>query len=103
MNDNQNLRISAQQGFRNPTNQDKFIVIVPEFSNDYFPDGDSYNLANIFTDGDNPSSETLNPSEQWTFAVLDPLFIYFKSCCKTVLQPMFHKMEHYSIVLVISN
>ena len=68
-----------RDAFINLANQDKFIVIVPEFSNDYFPGGDSYNLANIFIDGDNPSSETLNPSEQWTFAVLDPLFIYFKS------------------------
>ena len=25
LNDNQNIRVSAQQGFRNPTNQDKFI------------------------------------------------------------------------------
>ena len=25
LNDNQNIRLSAQQGFRNPTNQDKFI------------------------------------------------------------------------------
>ena len=25
LSDNQNIRLSAQQGFRNPTNQDKFI------------------------------------------------------------------------------
>ena len=60
-------------------NENRCIVIVPEFNDDDFPGGDAYNLANIFVDGDNPSSETLNPIEEWTFSVLDPLFIYFKS------------------------
>ena len=60
-------------------NQHKFILIVPEFSDNYFSGGDGYNLANIFVDGDNPSAETLNPNNEWTFAVLDPLFIYFKN------------------------
>ena len=60
-------------------NQHKFIVIVPEFNDDYFTGGDGYNLANIFVDGDNPSTSTLNPNDEWTFAVLDPLFVYIKS------------------------
>ena len=51
-----------------------FILIVPEFSDQYFPGGDAYNLANIFVDGDNPSSSTLNDEEEWTFSVIEPLF-----------------------------
>ena len=35
-------------------NQHKFILIVPEFSDNYFSGGDGYNLANIFVDGYNP-------------------------------------------------
>ena len=61
------------------SNQHRFILVVPEFSEDYFSGGDGYNLGNIFIDGDNPSSETLNPNDEWTFSVLDPLFIYFKN------------------------
>ena len=63
----------------NKADEHGFILVVPEFNDDNFPGGDAYNLANIFVDGDNPSSGTLNPREQWTFSVLDPLFIYFKT------------------------
>ena len=55
-------------------NQKGFIVLSPEFSNNYFPGGDAYNLANIFIDGDNPSPSTLNPEEEWIFSVVDSLF-----------------------------
>ena len=61
------------------SNQHRFILVVPEFSENYFSGGDGYNLGNIFIDGDNPSLETLNPNDEWTFSVLDPLFIYFKN------------------------
>jgi pimeloyl-ACP methyl ester carboxylesterase len=54
------------------------IVIVPQFSSQDFPGGDAYNLGNVFMDGDNPSEETLNPEEKWTFSIIDPLFNYFK-------------------------
>ena len=63
----------------NKADEHGFILVVPEFNDNSFPGGDTYNLANIFVDGDNPSSETLNPNEEWTFSVLDPLFIYFKN------------------------
>ena len=61
------------------SNQLNFIVIVPQFSNDFFTGGDGYNLANIFIDGDNPSPSTLNPEDKWTFSVLDPIFNYVKN------------------------
>ena len=59
-------------------NQYNFIVMAPEFSITYFPGGDSYNLGNVFVDGDNPSPSTLNPEDEWTFSVIEPLFDYIK-------------------------
>jgi len=61
------------------SNQFKFIVIAPQFAENYFPGGDAYNLANMFIDGDNPSVTSLNPENQWTFSVLDPIFNYIKN------------------------
>ena len=63
----------------NKSNQFKFIVIAPQFTVNYFPGGDAYNLVNIFIDRDNPSVTSLNPENQWTFSVLDPIFNYIKS------------------------
>lgn len=51
-----------------------FIVIAPQFSDQFYPGGDAYNLGNIFLDGDNPSTATLNNEELWTFSPLEPLF-----------------------------
>lgn len=59
-------------------NEKGILLIVPEFSQASFPGGDAYNLGNIFEDGDNPSSSTLNPEEQWTFSIVEPLFDHFK-------------------------
>lgn len=56
------------------SNQRSFIVVVPEFSTTYFPGSDSYHMANIFKDGDRPSTTTLNPEDEWTFMVMDPIF-----------------------------
>ncbi len=62
----------------NKANEYHFIVIAPEFSITNFPNSDSYNLGNVFVDGDNPSTSTLNPEEDWTFSVIEPLFDFFK-------------------------
>ena len=56
-----------------------FIVLAPEFSSASFPGSVAYNMANIFEDGDNPTDETLNPEDEWTFQVIDPLFDNFKN------------------------
>lgn len=56
-----------------------FIVITPEFSIQNFPTGDQYNLGNVFVDGDNPSPETLNPENEWTFSIIEPLFDFVKA------------------------
>lgn len=70
-NDYRNAMVSS-------ANQYGFIVITPKFSNVDFPGGDAYNLGNVFTDGDNPSPSSLNPEEDWTFSVIDPLFDFVK-------------------------
>tara|TARA_B100001057_G_scaffold410901_1_gene426241 strand:+ start:12266 stop:13234 length:969 start_codon:yes stop_codon:yes gene_type:complete len=60
-------------------NQNNFMVFAPEFNSDNFPTGDMYNLANIFLDGDNPSAESYNSPENWTFSIIDQLFEFIKS------------------------
>ncbi len=60
-------------------NAKQFIVVAPEFSDQDFPGGDQYNLGNVFIDGDNPSPQTLNPEQDWTFSIVDPLFENFKT------------------------
>ncbi len=56
-----------------------FIVLAPQFSVDYFPGSNAFNLANIFANGDNPSPQSLRPEEEQTFRVFDPLFLDFKN------------------------
>jgi predicted esterase len=60
-------------------NAKDFIIVAPEFSDEDFPGGDGYILGNVFEDGDNPSSATLNPEEDWAFSVIEPLFDEIKS------------------------
>jgi len=60
-------------------NEKQIIIVTPEFSSVNFPDGDAYNLGNVFEDGDNPSPSTLNPEQDWAFSVIEPLFNQFKN------------------------
>ena len=55
-----------------------FIVIAPEFSSSLFPGGDGYNLGNVFVDGDNPTSSSLNDESEWLFSVIEPLYDFVK-------------------------
>ncbi len=60
-------------------NANGFMVFAPEFSSENYPGlGDNYLMGNVFEDGDNPSPETYNPANEWTFSILDPLFEYIK-------------------------
>ncbi len=54
--------------------QYNFIVLAPRFSSQDYPGGDAYNLGNVYTDGDNPSPNSLNPENLWTFSIIEPLF-----------------------------
>jgi len=60
-------------------NQKNLIIIAPEFSDEYFPGGDTYNLGNVFEDGDHPSLQTKNNENEWTFSLIEPLFNKIKS------------------------
>jgi hypothetical protein len=60
-------------------NANGFMVFAPEFKDADFPGGDGYQLGNVFDDGDNPSLATYNPTNEWTFSVVDPLFESIKS------------------------
>ena len=68
-----------RNAFVNAANAKKFIVITPEFSEQNFPTGDGYALGNVYIDGDNPSSNSLNPEAQWTFSIIEPLFNFIKN------------------------
>ena len=60
-------------------NANGFMVFCPEFTDALYPTGDAYNLANIFVDGDNPTSSSLRPDSVWSFSQLDPLFLHIQS------------------------
>lgn len=75
----------------NHSENQNFIVIAPEFSENFYPTGDQYNLGNVFVDGDNPSATTLNPESQWTFSIIEPIFDY-------VRQTMLNTTNTYSII-----
>ena len=51
-----------------------FVLIAPKFSSQNFSLGDGYNLGNVYEDGDNPSTSTLNDEDEWSFSIIEPLF-----------------------------
>lgn len=61
------------------SNIKEFILIVPEFTEQFFPGGNAYILGNVFEDGNNPSPQTLNPELDWTFSLIEPIFEKVKS------------------------
>ncbi len=67
-----------RDGLISKADQRGFILLSIEFPELYFPGADVYNLGNIFEDGDNPEPSGLNPAEEWTFSVVDPLFEDFR-------------------------
>lgn len=67
-----------RDAFINTANIKNVIVIAPEFSEQNFPNGDGYALGNVYVDGDNPSSTTLNLESQWSLSIVEPLFDYVK-------------------------
>ena len=54
-------------------NANGFMVFAPEFNAVDFIGGDGYQLGNVFVNGDDPTSK-LNPTNEWTFSIIDPLF-----------------------------
>ena len=60
-------------------NANGFMVFAPEFKETDYPSGDGYQMGNVYVNGDSPSAETLNPTNQWTFSIIDPLFEAIKT------------------------
>lgn len=52
-------------------NEFRFIVIVPEFSNENFPGSRSYNYGNIFA-----KNGELIDEQFWSYSLIDPIFDY---------------------------
>lgn len=52
-------------------NKHQVLVLVPEFSNELFPGGRSYNYGNVFT-----KDHVLNPENEWSFGLIDPIFYF---------------------------
>ncbi len=50
-----------------------FILLAPEFSDDYFPGAWRYHLGNVYR----PSGER-KPKEEWTFTILEKLFDFVR-------------------------
>ncbi len=55
-------------------NQSNQIIIAPKIDAVNFSLGDQYILGNVYEDGDNPSEETLNIENDWTFSVIELIF-----------------------------
>jgi len=51
------------------SNDKKFILLVPEFSNKEFPESSNYNLANIAN-----SNGKINPRKDWHFDIIEEVF-----------------------------
>ena len=50
------------------------LLIVPEFSEEFYPGSDSYNVGNLVTD----SGDEV-PESRWTFSIIEPLFDYVQT------------------------
>lgn len=59
-----------------------FIAVVPEFSDLLFPGSNSYQLGNVYEDGEEPSLATLHAEAIWSFSLVEPMFAYVKNKTK---------------------
>jgi hypothetical protein len=50
------------------------LLLVPEFSETYFPGNNSYHLGWMFADGENAALSPLLPSNTWTYGLPDAIF-----------------------------
>jgi hypothetical protein len=49
------------------------LLIVPEFSEKYYPDSDDYNVGHLVTEDGDPV-----PEPDWSFSVIEPLFDFVR-------------------------
>lgn len=61
----------------------ELIIVCPEFSSKLFPGSNEYQLGGIFKDGENAKLSELRPSADWTFSIIDRMFLDFKESIKS--------------------
>ncbi len=83
------------EGMRNSmissANQYNHIIIAPKIDAVNFSLGDQYILGNVYEDGDNPSEETLNNENDWTFSVIELIF-------DSLISSLSLESENYNII-----
>ncbi|GEM_PF-748438 len=53
-----------------------YLVLAPEFDDNYWPGSRSYNLGNMFTSSD--GSGSLNPEEKWSFSLVEEVHAWVR-------------------------
>jgi hypothetical protein len=66
----------------------RFVLVVPEYPETYFPDSETYNLGDLFSE-----SGAANNSAQWTFTSIEKIFDVVKSAAK-LNTPTYHIYGH---------
>ncbi|MCF6270262.1 MAG: hypothetical protein L3J41_11160 [Melioribacteraceae bacterium] len=54
------------------------LLIVPEFSQKYFPEDDNYNMGNMFIMDSTENLLKKNPKNEWSYSIIEPLFDFVK-------------------------
>jgi len=57
-------------------NEHNFIVLAPTYTKALYPTN-KYHLGNVFADGEESATSTLNPENEWTYATVEPIFYEF--------------------------
>lgn len=57
-------------------NERNFIVLAPTYTKALYPTN-KYHLGNVFADGEESATSTLNPENEWTYATVEPIFYEF--------------------------
>jgi hypothetical protein len=55
------------------------IIVCPEFSSKLFPGSNEYQLGGMFKDGENAKLSEMRPKGEWTFSLIDKMFISIKT------------------------
>ena len=64
----------SRNDLRELADEKGFVLLVPEFSDQYYPGSNLYNLGGVFVNGESPSLAGLLPEDRWTFSIVEPLF-----------------------------
>lgn len=62
-----------RKGMMSYAEHHKFLLIVPEFSKEIYPNSRDYHQGGVFT-----KEGKMKPKEDWTFSIIEPLFEHVK-------------------------